>query len=67
MRQIGSQTRETHLEAGKRLIQYTAKNRTWTTEDIATGQRELWVSNDDFAGYVLVVYGTGYEFVRSLP
>lgn len=29
------------------------------------GGQELWTERDDFAGFVLVVDGTGYEFVRS--
>ncbi len=31
-----------------------------------TGISELWTERDDFAGYVIVIDGKGFEFVRSL-
>ncbi len=31
-----------------------------------TGKEELWVRNDDFAGYVIEINGMGFEFVRGL-
>ncbi len=29
-----------------------------------TQKQEIWIENDQYAGYVLVVNGIGYEFVR---
>lgn len=31
-----------------------------------SGKLELWTERDDFAGYVVVIDGIGYEFVRTL-
>ncbi len=30
------------------------------------GEQELWMENNDFAGYVLVIDGMGFEFIRSI-
>lgn len=35
-------------------------------ENSETGEQELWIECDDFAGYVIVIKGVGFEFVRSL-
>lgn len=35
-------------------------------KDITTGKCELWIGNDDYAGYVVVIGGRGYEFIKSL-
>ena len=29
------------------------------------GRCELWIANDNFAGYVIEIGGIGYEFVRG--
>ena len=31
-----------------------------------TGISELWTENDNYSGYVIVIDGKGFEFVRSL-
>ncbi len=35
-------------------------------EEKDSGNRSLWFSSDDFAGYVVEIDGVGYEFVRSI-
>ncbi len=60
----GSQRRESLEEAGYRIFGNPIHDDV-VLEDIETGHRELWQKNDDFAGYVVVIDGVGYEFVRS--
>jgi hypothetical protein len=63
MIKVGSQMREKIEDTDLRVIMSEVDQ--IIAEDEG-GNRELWVLNDDFAGYVLVVNGLGYEFVRSV-
>lgn len=64
----GSQRREPIEETDYRIIS------SWPDLDIGevilqdehTHHRELWVKRNDFAGYVIVINGNGYEFVRGV-
>lgn len=62
--QIGSQNRETLKASGYKLISRPSPGEVVLESDI--GQKELWVANDDYAGYVIEIGGWGYEFVRSV-
>jgi hypothetical protein len=67
MKQIGSQNRETLQEAAFDLVEITGQkpNRSALLKDRLDGNLELWRENDTFAGYVVEIDGTGFEFVRS--
>jgi len=62
----GSQTREPIEETSYRLVS------SWPEQGIGEviledeDKRELWVKRNDYSGYVIVINGCGYEFVRSL-
>ncbi len=68
IKRIGSQTRE-NIEDTEYTVdsiegtEIGGRNVFLTTID---GKYELWTERDDFAGYVVVIDGIGYEFVRSL-
>ena len=62
MKTIGSQKRETLRESGLQLIACNGKEAVLSN----SGKAEMWVLNDDFAGYVIEINGQGYEFMRSL-
>ena len=64
MKHIGSQVRETLHEAGLNAVTFNGK--LLLTEDMESGKLELWVKNDDFAGYVVEFIGIGFEFVSSV-
>ena len=36
-------------------------------QDKEDGHLELWVKNDHYAGYVVVINGVGYEYARRVP
>jgi hypothetical protein len=64
MRTIGSQTRQ-ELE----YSDYKMHQRINAEEVILMaydGVLQLWVANDDYAGFVLEIDGVGYEFVTSV-
>jgi hypothetical protein len=61
---IGSQKREPLSESGYELIKMSRKE--VILKDRDSGKQELWVKNDDYAGYVIEINGKGYEFVRSI-
>lgn len=64
MRTIGSQTRQ-ELE----YSDYKMRQRINAEEVILMaydGVLQLWVANDDYAGFVLEIDGVGYEFVTSV-
>lgn len=65
-RVVGSQIRCPLWAAGyHQAVHRDDKGQMILTDD--EGKAELWVRNDDFAGYVIESYDTGYEFARSLP
>lgn len=64
---LGSQTREDINESNiYSLLAGPNKDGEVTIHNTITGNCEIWTANDDFAGYVLVIHGIGYEFVKSL-
>lgn len=63
MKDIGSQIRQTLDEAGYTLI--LRHKGTAILENVVTGKQELWSLNDNFSGYVIEIYGKGYEFVSD--
>ncbi len=64
MKTIGSQYRESLKEAGYKLI--SLKGKEAILEDKTTLQSELWILNNDYAGYVIEINGNGYEFVKTI-
>jgi hypothetical protein len=66
IKQIGSQRREP-IEETEYLIDFIDGPgdvfRDAFLIDTATGRREKWTENDDFAGYVIEIDGVGFEFV----
>ena len=64
MKTIGSQKRETLQEAGFELVEKSDNQ--VILKEIETLNLELWVKNDDYAGYVVEIDGIGYEFAVSL-
>lgn len=68
MKKIGSQIRE-NIENTDYTIdviegdEITGRNAFLLTAD---GKYELWTERDDFAGYVIIINGVGYEFVREI-
>lgn len=63
MRTIGSQKRETLKESGYTFISDLGNNEVCLSDE--NGKLELWVANDDHAGYTIEIDGVGYEFVSS--
>lgn len=63
--EIGSQKRQTLKEAGYVFIKDNCNGSVVVLQK-EFNSYELWQLNDDYAGYVLDIYGFGYEFVRSL-
>lgn len=62
----GSQSREPIEETEYHVVsRYPLTDRGFLILQDDAGKRELWACNDDFAGYVIVVDGCGYEFVRT--
>ncbi len=64
MKTIGSQKRESLKESGYKVLRRSKDEA--VLEDRETGKAELWIANDDFAGYVIEIAGVGHEFARSL-
>ena len=64
MKHIGSQTRETYKEAGYEIVSASDDGEVVLKNE--DGGYELWVQNDDFAGYVVEIGGIGYEFITSV-
>jgi len=64
MQIVGSQRREDISKTEYTLIRKHGKEAILHNRD--TGKRELWYSRDDYAGYVVAINGTGYEFGREL-
>jgi excisionase family DNA binding protein len=63
-RHIGSQYRETLEASGYTLHERLDHEFVLLQSD--TGQVELWIQNDHYAGYVVEIDGAGYEFVASV-
>ena len=64
---IGSQNREPLNESGYHMHKRISRKEIILEKDDIPGDYELWYKNDNHAGYVIVVDGAGYEFVRSVP
>ena len=64
MKTIGSQKRETLQESGLTLIALHLNGKEALLNN--DGKTELWVLNDDFAGYVIEIEGKGFEFARGI-
>lgn len=65
MKKVGSQIRESLRESGYKLVKKSGKEA--ILQDKEDGHHELWVKRDDFAGYVIVINGVGYEYARRVP
>jgi len=66
MKQFGSQIRETLKEAGAVLIErLNSTDVLLRTPDTQNGHLELWIKQDDFAGYVIEIDSVGYEYINS--
>ena len=81
LERVGSQTRESlhsaqcrlehideHIvisEHGAHLEDYPTPREAVLLNSV-TGNRELWVENDHYAGYVIVIDEVGFEFVREI-
>jgi hypothetical protein len=61
MKKYGSQTRESLRGSGYKLIKKSGKEA--ILQDREDGHFELWMKNNHFAGYVIVIDGIGYEYV----
>ncbi len=67
MEKIGSQTRENIEEDDVyTVIEGPEEDDSIILFNKVGEKYERWTKNDDFAGYVLVIDGVGYEFVRTL-
>jgi hypothetical protein len=69
MEKVGSQIRENIEDTGYTIDviegdELTGRNVLLVTAD--NNKLELWTENNDFAGYVIVIDGIGYEFVRTI-
>ena len=63
----GSQNREPIEDTEYHIVKtWPEVSRGHVVLEDETGRRELWVKNDHYSGYVIVINGKGYEFVRSL-
>ena len=60
----GSQIREELEASGYELLETLADGEVVLLD--MEGKEELWVENDDYAGYVVVINGVGHEFVCTL-
>jgi len=75
MRRIGSQTRATLDEAEMVVVGWLSHDDAVLDRKPEEGEKieglpgmgyfEIWVLNDDFAGFVIEIGGEGYEFVRN--
>ena len=65
IKQYGSQTREPLNESGYKLVETRDGQKDAILEN-TLNWRELWTKSDDFSGYVIDIFGIGYEFVMSL-
>lgn len=66
MKQIGSQIRD-NIEDTEYTLDIIEGNKTTGRNALllnAENELELWTENDNYAGYVIVIDGIGYEFVR---
>ncbi len=59
-----SQSREPIEDTAYRVVSDRRKHSV-VLVNTSNGRHEVWHRNDDFSGYVLVINGIGYEFVRS--
>lgn len=62
----GSQTREDISTTDLVFLRFAPDGDNRVLWDIRDGHYELWAPKDDYAGYVIVIGGTGHEFVREL-
>ena len=60
-----SQVRETLEESGCSLVALTPHDGEVILKDNDLKTFQVWQRRDDYAGYVIVINGVGYEFVRS--
>ena len=74
MKTVGSQKRELLSESGMSLhmdgddlsfLSITPENGVILKND-KDGNLKLWIANDDFAGYVIVIDNIGHEFVTTV-
>jgi len=66
MKTIGSQKRETLEESGMVLVKRRNKNEVLLAYADEPDIQEVWYKNDDYAGYVIEINGSGYEFITTL-
>ncbi len=62
MKLNGNQIRETLAQAGYQLVARRERDALLRNE---VGGLELFVANDDYAGYVVEIDAIGHEFVRT--
>lgn len=58
-----SQVREDLIDTEYQLVRQVTTG--WILRD-ESGKEEFWGANDSYAGYVIVIYGTGHEFISSI-
>jgi len=65
---IGSQTREPIEDTENELLEFVEylSGRDAILLNTENGIKELYIERVDYAGYVVVIDGKGFEFVRSL-
>lgn len=68
---VGSQNREPiadteYIVIGKEIGVKDKTVMDVILQDQESGQEELWTANDDYAGYVIVIDGIGFEYVQTL-
>jgi hypothetical protein len=63
MEKIGSQIRQEIEESEYDIVQIYRRTAILRNRD--TGKDEVWAKNNNFAGYVIVIDGQGYEFMRE--
>ena len=71
IKKIGSQTREPIEETEYELLELVEyleypSGRDAILLNKKTGAKELFTERDDFAGYVIEINGTGFEFIRQI-
>ena len=65
---VGSQIREP-IEDTEYLVDFLDEPGIYRSAfliNTATDKREHWTQNDDYAGYVIVIDGVGFEFLGEL-
>jgi hypothetical protein len=67
IKKIGSQSRESLEESGYKIVYFIKEcgDKAVILEYIEDGIKEIWILNDQVAGYCIEINGEGYEFVRK--